>query len=157
MNSHLSSEQLDGVLNGGASQDASQHLGGCVQCAGELAALRAAFGDLRDVTTAVAEHHRRLAVATPVRRIPRMVWGLAAAALFVGIATPVAVHRRTTSVVGEKVPQVVATMSDEALLNSVQNDLSASVPESLLPLASASTNAADSVDTLSTDTQRKNQ
>jgi hypothetical protein len=144
MNTHLSSEQLDGVLGGQASQDAKLHLSGCAQCSGELASVRETFGNFRETASAVAEQHRLLAATSTPRRVPRMAWGLAAAALFVSIAAPFATHRRVAVPAVEPAAQVPATMSDEALLDNVQNDLSSSVPESLLPLAATSNSATDS-------------
>jgi len=135
MNSHLSSEQFDGVLSGQPSPDAKLHLSSCAQCSGELASLREAFGNFREAASVAAEKHRLLAVTPTPRRVPRMAWGLAAAALFVSIGAPLAVHRRVTAPVAEPVAQAPATMSDEALLDNVQNDLSSLVPESLQPLA----------------------
>jgi hypothetical protein len=151
MNTHLSSEQLDGALNGQPSMDAAQHLSGCMQCSGELASLRQTFGNFREAAVATAEHHRRFVSPATSRRVPRMAWGLAAAALFVSIAAPLAVHRHTPPVVGQVAPKASETMSDEALLDNVQNDLSASVPGALLPLSGTSTNSKNS-----TSDQRKN-
>lgn len=144
MNSHLSSEQVDGVLNGQPSPDAAAHLSGCVQCAGELASLRSAFGNLRQATSAAADHHRRSASAAKSRKMPRIAWALATAAVVVSIAAPVVLHRRADVPVAVDGGRVVTPepISDEALLNSVQNDLS-SVPESLLPLAGTSTNSTN--------------
>jgi hypothetical protein len=143
MMSHLSSEQLDGVLNGEVSQDASQHLGSCVQCAGELASLREVFGNLREATSAAAEHHRRYVSTAAARRVPRMAWGLVAAALFMSVGAPLVVRHRNASVVAGNVSQGPAAISDDALLDGVQADLSSSVPDSLLPLAGTSTEATN--------------
>src|ERR1700689_1207541 len=109
MKTHLSSEQFDGVLSGQPSQDAKRHLSGCTQCSEELASLRGTFGNFRETASAVAEQHRLLAVTPPPRRVPRMAWGLAAAALFVSIAAPVAVHRHSAVTVEEPVVQAPAT------------------------------------------------
>jgi hypothetical protein len=151
MNLHLSSEQLESMLHGEPSPEAAQHLSGCVQCSGELVSLRQAFGNFREAATATAEHYSRSTSPVVARKVPRMAWGFAAAALFVSIATPLVVEHRNASVVAVKVPQPTPSMSDEALLNSVQNDLSSSVPESLLPLAGTPTNTTNS-----TNAQRKN-
>ena len=144
MKTHLSSEQFDGALSSQPSPDAKLHLSGCAQCSAELASLRGAFGNFREATSTVAEQHRLSAVAAPPRRVPRMAWGLATAALFVSVAAPFAVHRRVAVPAVGPVAQAPATMSDEALLDNVQNDLSSSVPESLLPLAATSNGAPDS-------------
>ena len=154
---HLTSEQMESTLSGQPSEETARHLGGCARCAGELAALREVFGDLRMATAASAEHHRRFVSTAGARRVPRMAWALAIAMVFVAAVTPVAVHHRQS-------PRVVpvgavagadATISDEALLDGVQNDLSTSVPASMLPLAGTSTSTTDSA-TDSTAAQRKN-
>jgi hypothetical protein len=146
MNKHLSSQQIDDALSGRPSQTTALHLDACEACAGELAALRETLGNFRVATTAAAAHHRRFVAATP-RRLPRMAWALAAAALFMSIAAPVAVHRRSVTPIVAPGSQDSATVSDEALLSDVQNDLSSSVPESLLPLAGTSTNTTKSTAT----------
>jgi hypothetical protein len=154
---HLTSEQMESTLSGCPTEEGARHLSGCVQCAGELAALREVFGDLREATAASAEYHRRF-VSTPVtRRTPRMAWAMAAVVLFVAVATPVAVHHRQAPTVVHvgAAANADATISDEALLDGVQNDLSTSVPASMLPLAGTSTSTtASAVD--SADAQRTN-
>lgn len=152
MNSHLNSEQLERVLAGRPSYEVSQHLGKCARCVEDVASMREVLGNFRSATTVSAEHHRQMAVPLVPSRVPTAAWVMASVVLFAGIATPFAVRRQPVPpvVVGVS-PQTSATISDEALLNSVQNDLSASVPESLLPLADTSTNAVNS-----TDEKRKN-
>jgi hypothetical protein len=143
---HLTSEQVESTLSGRPSPETARHLGGCEQCAGELAALREVLGDLRMATAASAEHHRRFAPTTTARRVPRMAWALATAMLFVAAVTPVAVHygKGPVTAPGEAAARETATISDEALLDGVQNDLSTSVPASMLPLAGTSTSTTDS-------------
>ena len=114
--------------------------------------MRAVLGNFRSATAASAEHHRQLAVPVAPARVPRVAWVLASVVLFAGIASPFAVRRQPVQpVVPDVSTQASTAISDEALLNNVQNDLSASVPESLLPLAGTSTNAVNS-----TDEKRKN-
>jgi len=135
MNSHLSSEQLERVLAGRPAPEVTQHLKKCARCGEDVATMRGLLGDFREAATGVAEQYR-LAPVRMQKRAPRMAWALAAAALVVGVATPVVVHHRDA---GRGVPPVAAdmpAMSDEALLQNVQDDLSASVPKSLLPLTS---------------------
>jgi anti-sigma factor RsiW len=152
MNSHLSSEQLERVLAGRPSHEVSQHLGKCARCVEDVASMRAVLGNFRSAASSSAEHHLKFAAPVATARVPRTAWVLASVVLFAGIATPFAVRRQPVSpvVVGVST-QALPAISDEALLNNVQNDLSASVPESLLPLADTSTNAVNS-----TDEKRKN-
>jgi hypothetical protein len=149
---HLTSEQIESTLSGRASQEVSSHLESCAQCAGEVVSLREVFGDLREATAASAEHHRRFVSTAGARRVPRMAWAFVSAALFIAAATPVAVHYRSANhVVARPAPDAAVTISDEALLDGVQDDLSTSVPASLQPLAGTSTDT-----TKSTEAQRKN-
>jgi hypothetical protein len=154
---HLTSEQMESALSGQPAEETARHLGDCARCVGELAALREVFGNLREATAVSAEHHRRFVSTVRARRVPRMAWALATAMLFVAVGAPLAVHHRgVTSVVpGNVTTGPGATISDEALLDGVQNDLSTSVPASMLPLAGTSTSTTDSAAD-STAAQRKN-
>ncbi|HZL26079.1 MAG TPA: hypothetical protein VFC39_06075 [Acidobacteriaceae bacterium] len=154
---HLTGEQMESTLSGRPPEEAARHLGGCAQCAGELATLREVFGDLREATAASAEHHRRFASIAGARRTPRMAWAMAAVVLFAAAATPFAMHHRQAPRVARvgAAASADATISDDALLDGVQNDLSTSVPASMLPLAGTSTSTTDSAaDTAAA--QRKN-
>jgi len=153
---HLTSEQMESTLSGQPSEEAARHLDDCARCAGELAALREVFGNLREATAASAEHHRRFVSTAGARRVPRLAWALVTAMFFVAAVTPVAMHYRTipVAVQGDVATGADATISDEALLDGVQNDLSTSVPASMLPLAGTSPSTTDSAD--STAAQRTN-
>ena len=153
---HLTSEQMESTLSGRPSEEATRHLGDCAQCAEEVTALREVFGNLRQATAASAEYHRRFVSTAGARRVPRMAWALATAMLFIAVGAPLAVHHRNvTPVVPENVSEHAdVTISDEALLNGVQDDLSTSVPASMLPLAGTSPSTTDSAD--STAAERKN-
>jgi hypothetical protein len=122
------------------------------------------FGALRETAAVSSERQWKIAVAeigslhpthsqeaanewgtrrvTDSRKVwgqPRFVWGGALAALLVAIVLPVAVHHPAvpaTPVAETPAPAAVTVeVSDDALLNSIQNDLSSSVPASLEPLA----------------------
>jgi hypothetical protein len=86
----------------------------------------------------------------------RMAWVLATAMVFVAAVAPVVVHHPQRPPVAKvKVStHADAAISDEALLAGVQNDLSTSVPASMLPLAGTSPSTSDSAD--STAAQRNN-
>ena len=157
MMKHLTSEQMDSTLSGQASQEVAGHLESCAQCAGELVSLREVFSDLREATAASAEHHRRFVSSAGARRVPRMAWAMVTAMFFVAAVTPVAVHYRkaVVPVQGNVATGAAATISDEALLDGVRNDLSTSVPASLLPLAGTSPSTTDSAAD-STAAQRTN-
>ncbi len=150
MKSHLSSEEFDGVLSGQSSAEAAQHLQSCERCAQELGSLRGVFGDFQRAATASAEHHRYLVPAPSARRVPRMGWAFAMAALCVGIAAPVALRHHSDAPAvnvaqGGAVAVAPVEISDDALLNGVQDDLSVSVPEPLTALSgSAQTTTSNS-------------
>jgi hypothetical protein len=140
MNSHLSSEQLERALAGRPAPEVVQHLKKCARCNEDIAATGALLAGFRNAATGAAEEYRRLAPARASKRMPRMAWALAAAALFVGVGAPLAVHHRNAGrVITGEVAATQPAISDEALLENVQDDLSASVPKSLLPLANTST------------------
>ena len=156
MISHLSSEQLDSALQGRPTYDVSRHLERCGSCAEELASLGGTLADLRSSADAFATQQKPFAAVTSPLKLPRFVWALGAAALAVSFATPLALtHRDHVPVaVDSEIPAVTVAVSDEALLDSVQSDLSSSVPDSMLPLAGTSTAAADSTTAQNTP-QRK--
>lgn len=152
MTSHLNSEQMERVLAGNPAHEVSLHLSKCGRCADDVASMREALGNFRSAATRAAEHHRHFAAPVIAAGVSRMAWVLASVVLFAGIAAPFVVRRETARPVpGNVAAQPAETISDEALLNNVQNDLSASVPESLLPLAGTSTSASNS-----TNAKRKN-
>ncbi len=151
MNSHLTSEQMDGLLSARPSEDVVRHVAGCVRCTAEIGSLRGVLTGLREGATAAAEHHRGLAgPRNHTRRAPQVAWSLAAIALFVSVGAPLAVHRFHGFDRPAVAAQPATAISDEALLSSVQDDLSYSVPGPLLPLTGAS--PSDSA----TSTQRTN-
>lgn len=144
--SHLNSEQLDNLLGSSPNSGWQKHVDGCAACAQELGALRTVLGDFRQAATASAKHHRYLAPAQNRHRMPGPAWGMAFAALLISVGAPLAVHygSQTRPDVRETPPtstQQQNAISDEALLSGVQDDLSASVPRSMLPLSGASNNS----------------
>jgi hypothetical protein len=145
--SHLNSEQLDNLLSRSPDAKWQKHVDGCPTCAAQLASLRVVLGDFRQAATASAKHHRYLAPAASRRKVPGPAWGIAFAALLISVGAPLAVHygsARPQVEIAADAPQPVTvqqpTLSDDALLSGVQNDLSASVPRSMLPLSGTSTN-----------------
>jgi hypothetical protein len=161
MNDHLTSAQLDHLLFDSLSGDneaTDPHLRDCELCRAELASMRSTFGSLRSGATLAAARYQRLAAA-PHRDAQRSAWpvrligSLAAAAVVLAISLPVALRHPAPAhpniaQTSQAAPATDAHMasnfssnlSDEQLLTTVQGDLSASVPDSMLPLdASTST------------------
>jgi hypothetical protein len=148
MNDHLTSAQLDHLLFD--PEAANPHLRDCELCRAELASMRSTFGSLRSGATLAAARHQRLAAAPQRAARPmRLIGSLAAAAVVLAVSLPVAL--RHTSPTPPDIAQAsqaapattAATLSDEQLLTTVQGDLAASVPDSMLPL-DASTSTATS-------------
>ena len=157
MSSHLSSEQFNDTLHGLPSAEVSRHLDRCGVCAQELASLGGALIDLRSSAAAFAEQQRQRSVAAPAMKhgLPGFVWALGAAALAVSFAAPLALTHRNAvrGTVHSQGASVSVAISDEALLDSVQKDLSSGVPAPMLALAGTSTSTSTSPDS-NTD-QRK--
>ena len=136
---HLSTADLDAALHSTVLDGATAaHLNTCSTCAAELASLRLLFIDLRTSATAVAGHVR---TATPSRsrsiNARWFAWAspLAAAAALLFFVLP---PHHTAAPPTAATPQLANPAADEKLLLDIQQDVSASVPDAMLPLASTS-------------------
>jgi hypothetical protein len=137
MDQHWTDEQMTAWTLGERSLEMAEHLGVCDECRRELAGLQGALDAYRGgVQQAVAaDEYRwvriRAGVAgQSVYAHHRLRWalttGLALLALSIGLlVTPQ--HRPP------RVQPVAQQMSDEQLLNEIQDDLSRSAPEALSP------------------------
>jgi anti-sigma factor RsiW len=137
---HLTSEQIAALLSDPESRDRSQHLSGCTECSAELESLQEVMDDLRLAAIASAAEHRRVAVLPVVsHRTPWAMWGLLATAALICIAGPLAVRTRPAHVTAIDVPQqqMQGAVSDEQLMSNIQDDLSSSVPEPMMPLTAS--------------------
>src|SRR5208283_2397975 len=171
---HLTGEQFGELMAGtteavgGELALAEAHLQACEQCAAELASLREAITLFREASSAYAneELRRRPRWILPERRsysrsLMPAYW-VAAAAMFLTALFPLQVLRRhnahpqATAVVASSTPASTA-QSDEALLEDVNSEISASVPTSMQALADPSDDASTaSISTSdSTSNQRK--
>ena len=136
-NDHLTVEQMEALLSHPEMREGSQHLKECGACLEDFESLHAVMGDLRAAVVAASDMHRRLAVMPErAHRTPRALWRLVAAAALVCAAAPIALHHKPAHVAVVQTPtkQVQATVSDDQLMSDVQQDLSSSVPQGLLPL-----------------------
>jgi hypothetical protein len=152
-NDHLTVEQMEALLSNPETQERSQHLQVCGACEEEFESLRAVVSDLRAAVIASSEAHRRVAVMpAPAQRTPRAMWSLVAATVLLCVAGPVVLHHKPAHVAMVRVPapQVEAAVSDEQLMSDIQQDLSSSVPQEMLPLTTkdASTAAKGSTSNL---------
>jgi hypothetical protein len=148
---HLTNEQFDALLFSQATDH--PHLQTCTLCATQLSELRSSIGDLRVTSVAAAERHYSSAVSARATRQrsrlqPRLTWAATAFAGVLFISLPFVSRFRApktpvqTRVAVANVPAPKAAdsnLSDAQLLSSIQNDLSATVPDPLLPLDSTST------------------
>ena len=158
---HLTGEQF-GELMGGTTETASAelaqaeaHLLVCEQCAAEFASLREAISLFREASNAYADKELRSRPRwiLPARRshsqslIP--AYWVAAAAMFLTALLPLQMMRRHTLAPPAAGVSSVAvsnaasdTQSDEALLEDVNSEISASVPTSMQALADPTADAS---------------
>jgi len=176
---HLTSDHFGDLLGRGVSEAASPeaewvdaHLLACQQCSAELAELRQSLALFRDATSAYAdEQMRQRPQLVPVRRaqvrwLVPTYWAAAAAAMLLTALLPLQVLRQHSSSAQPAAVAASATgssaidhsQSDEALLDDVDREVSASVPTPMQALADPSaSNASTSTDISdSSSSQRKN-
>lgn len=149
---HLTSEQLDSLLRSKDNEETKLHLAQCPLCAEEYNALREVLQDLRNASQSLATdqlHHKPLPSIMPQR--PRIaLWAMAAAAIAMLAAIP-SLHHGVQQTPSPSAP--IAAMKhanpaeDEALLNSIESDLSANVPDAMEPLATSSQETTTAVST----------
>jgi hypothetical protein len=173
---HLSSDQFGDLLGRGANEAASPeaewveaHLLVCQQCSVELAELRQSLSLFCDATSAYAnEQMRPLPRLVPVRRaqvrwlIPTY-WAVAAAAMLLTALLPMQVLRQRSQPAQSAATASSAidhSQSDEALLDDVDREVSASVPTPMQaladPTASSTSTSTSNNNADSTSPQRKN-
>ena len=171
---HLTGEQFGELMAqstetaGAESTPAEAHVKVCQQCATELASLREAITLFREASSTYADEELRKMPRweIPTRRVftHRLVpaYWLAAAAMFLTALFPLQVLRRhnaqpqATAVVASNTPASTA-QSDEALLEDVNSEISASVPTSMQALADPNDDetVADNESSVTTSNQRK--
>jgi anti-sigma factor RsiW len=169
ISAHLTEDQFGGLLAGDAQQpilaSAQAHLLTCEKCAAELASLRESLSLFQQATGAYAgEELRRLPQASLPDRpavSPGLVFALepaywlAAAVLLAGLLPLQTGHRHAVAPAPTGASSNFAeSESDDALLNDIDSEASASVPASMQALADPAV-AQDSDNTAQTSTQRK--
>jgi hypothetical protein len=171
MNLHLTHEQLcDLLLADSSLQQASEHepdvvqdhLRACLICSAELRSLRDSLSRFRDASVSYASQQfarsyaQRSSIAPPHSYLSQPLYWAAAAAIFVAALFPLSMHRQhPVSPVHAKAAIVSphTTESDEALLEDIDQELSADVPSPMEPLADPT---AAATTTQVTSDQRKN-
>jgi hypothetical protein len=166
---HLTEDQFGELLSVRTSAvypalaSAEAHLLACEQCAAELAGLRESLSLFRMASNAHADNELRQMprVSLPVRGAfsPALepTWWVAAAAVFLAAILPMQSLRQHTFRSAPAVSVTAsdsATESDEALLEDVDRDTSASVPAPMQALADP-TGSISSTASVSTSVQRK--
>jgi hypothetical protein len=164
---HLTHEQLCDLLlaespftpEGDIVQD---HLRACLLCSAELESLRSSLVLFRSASSSYASQEytrssmRRESIAPPHHYLSQPLYWAAAAIVLVAASFPLSLHRQhpaplaTTSTVSSHATEIE---SDDALLEDIDQKLSADVPSPMEPLADPTAGAytADS-----TSNQRKN-
>jgi hypothetical protein len=146
---HLTDEQLLEWLDGGASPEAQGHLKSCEPCRSEAEALQDGISRYAIAMRRQAQESRSAGVAkglAPARRAEhlaqtRLRWvGAGVLAVLLAAQTAWMMRQRPAQdtarpiAVVAPVPQPNAAMSDEELLQAVNNDLSDEVPQALAPV-----------------------
>ena len=173
---HLTGEQFGELMARPAESAGAElalaeaHLLVCEQCAAELASLREAICLFREASSTYADEElrRRPSWILPERRsfsrslVP--AYWVAAAAMFMTALFPLQVlHRHSAQPAPAGVSSVASSdadrdaQSDEALLEDVNREISASVPTSMQALADPSDDetAVNSETSVATSNQRK--
>jgi hypothetical protein len=166
---HLTQEQFGELLSvpactaDPAPASAEAHLLACEHCAAELASLRESLSLFRQASNAHADNQLRQMprVSLPARGVfsPALepTWWVAAAAIFLAAILPMQSLRQHTFRSAPAVSATTsdsATESDEALLEDVDRDTSASVPAPMQALADP-TDSMSPTAFISTSVQRK--
>jgi hypothetical protein len=175
---HLTHEQLCDLLLADSSQQpedqsgvVQDHLRACLICSAELKNLRDSLSRFRDASISYASQQsaqlsaRRSSIAPPQHYLTQPLYWAAAAAIVVAAIFPLSMNRQraaapiaaqTTFAAGQAGQTTQARQtreSDEALLEDIDQELSADVPSPMEPLADPTAGASVAK---STSDQRKN-
>jgi hypothetical protein len=147
---HLSEDQFGELLaRSDAEVQSNSHLLTCDQCAAEFATIRQSLSLFRDASRAYADNELRhlpqVTLPTPGLISPALqpAWFLAAAALMLTALLPMQMRHlqnlHPAAVAASPSAPVISTESDEALLEDVDRESSASIPSPMQALANPST------------------
>jgi hypothetical protein len=173
---HLTEEQFGELIAASAktaavdSSPAEAHLRSCEQCAAEIANLRECLSLYREASTAYADRELRQMpqVKLPAHRpllfpaLEPAYWAAAAAAIFLAAMLPLqTLHRHAvqpaTAVAADASSASVGSESDEALLDDVSREESASVPTPMQALADPTGSASSTSAGIETSNQTSDQ
>jgi hypothetical protein len=172
---HLSHEQLCDLLIVAPQDDASlseahqEHLRDCLICASELDLMRSSVAGFHDASTALADRELSRRPIRPrfasiygsqPRGLITLGFAWATAALVIAAIIPVGLNSRLnptltpdTTVTQSATTSEAQPDSDAALLNDIDEDLSAAIPAPMQPLAGPSIETASG--SASADTQNQ--
>jgi hypothetical protein len=176
MTLHLSHEQLCDLLLADSSVPqqngpdfyshadvVEEHLRACLICSAELESLRDSLWRFRDASTSYANQQlaqsfrERLSIApAPQSYLSQPLYWAAAAAIAVAALFPLNLHRQHAALPAAAKAAMTSSPtreSDEALLEDIDQKISADVPSPMEPLADPTTTA---VAASSSSDQRKN-
>jgi hypothetical protein len=168
MTLHLTHEQLCDVIladsslpREGTSAIVQDHLHACLHCSAELESLRASLALFREASSSYASQQfarsfmKRGSIAPPQHYLTQPLYWAAAAVVLVAASFPLSLYRQQHHPVPTATAVVApyTTESDEALLEDVDQTLSADVPSPMEPLADPT---AGSTSAESNTYQRKN-
>jgi anti-sigma factor RsiW len=146
---HLNEEQIAELLSASSRElgelpelaEAQAHAAACTECAAELVRMQESLAFFREASTAYADAHvqRVPAFQPPIRRpfFQPALWATAAAAVLLAAFVPTQL-RRPVPPIQQPVnvqPAPPPSESDEALLESVNREVSESVPTPMAALA----------------------
>lgn len=165
MNPHLTHEQLCDMILARSPHPLSSdfaalqhHLGSCPACSAELASLRASITLLREASTSYSQQQftrlRSDNIPTLSKTLIQPIYWAAAAVLCIAAALPLTLHRQNPSTPvssASTIKPATPSPSDEALLEEINQELSAPIPSPMQPLADPT---ASSATTPSTSSQR---
>jgi hypothetical protein len=146
---HLTHEQLCDLLLADSSTPPESdivhdHLRACLLCSAELESLRSSISLFRSASSSYASQEyarssmRRESIAPPQHFLSQPLYWAAAAIVLVAASFPLSLHRQhpaslaTTSTVSSHTTE---TESDDALLEDIDQKLSADIPSPMEPLA----------------------
>ena len=166
---HLTAEQMDVLLYAGPAetdQESAEHLRICGACSTEFQELRQSLGAFRAVTTALAE---KAAMARPRTNLlpARPTWGwsslratpayfaLAAGLTVAAVLVPFVRHSHEAQAPLAPTAQAVRSVeADDALLRDIDQQLDASVPTAMEPLADPAVSSNRAADRTIKDTNK---
>jgi hypothetical protein len=139
-----------------------EHLRACLICSAELRSLRDSLSHFREASVSFARQEfaqsyaQRSSIAPPHSYLSQPLYWAAAAVVFVAALFPLSMHRQHVAPPVARTatsPSLQTTISDEALLAAIDQEVSADVPAPMAPLADPTAGATS---TTSNSDQRTN-